>query len=209
MPGKSLVGNVYGDIKAIEYIGGKRYKCQCIKCGELSEQYSTNLKGIMECQKCGRGYRVDLTGKHYGLLKVKEYDKQTKKWVCECECGRRIKVKSNNLKSGNTLSCGRCMYEKAARRDVVGGTRVSQIGKAINKNNTSGITGVGYNKRKNKWYASIRFCGKDYWLGYYADKEDATQARKAAERQLHGNFIAWLEDERKCQRRKNKKEERE
>lgn len=206
MPKKLLIGNVYGDIKAIEYIGNKRYKCQCIKCGAESEQYSTNLKGEMQCKRCRKGYRVDLTGNQYGFLVVKEYDKQSKKWVCECRCGQKIEVKSNNLKHGNTLSCGKCKYIESAQRDIVAGTRVSQLNKTVNKNNTSGITGVGYNKRKNKWYASIRFCGKSYWLGYYDKKEDAAKARKLAEDHLHGNFLERLKSEmpERWERLKNK-----
>lgn len=194
MAKRSLVGNVYGEIKAVEYIGNKRYKCQCVKCGNISEQYSANLKGKMKCQKCGEGFRVDLTGKQYGFLKVKRYNKDTKKWVCECKCGRMIEVKSNNLKHDNTLSCGKCKYVESAQKDIVNGTRVSQIDKKINKNNTSGVTGVGFNKMKSKWYAAIRFCGKNYWLGYYDDKQDAIIVRRKAEEKLHGEFLEWYEN---------------
>lgn len=189
---KSLVGNIYGDIKAIEYIGNKKYKCQCIKCGTLSEKYSANLKGDIECQSCSKGYRVDLTGNQYGFLTVKEYNRQSKKWVCECKCGRKIEVRSNNLKHYNTQSCGKCKYVDAAQRDIVGGTRVSQLTKTVSKNNTSGVTGVGYNKRKGKWYASIRFCGKNYWLGYHDNMEDAIKARRDAEDRLHGDFLEYI-----------------
>lgn len=194
MSNRSLVGNVYGEIKAIEYIGNKRYQCQCIKCGNISEQYSANLKGKMKCRKCGDCFRVDLTGKQYGFLKVKSYNKNTKKWVCECKCGSMIEVKSNNLKHDNTLSCGKCKYVEAAQRDIVYGTRISQINKKISKNNTSGTTGVGFNKRKNKWYAAIRFCGKNYWLGYYDDKQDAIIVRRKAEEKLHGEFFELCEN---------------
>lgn len=167
MPKKSLVWNIYGDIQAIEYIGEKRYKCKCIKCGYVSIKHSSNLKGKLNCKICCPTFRVDLTDKQYGYLTVRAYNNKTKKWLCECKCGSKIEVKSNNLKHNNTLSCGKCKYVEASNRDVINGTRVSQIGKKINKNNTSGITGVGYNKRKSKWYAQIRFCGKNHWLGYY------------------------------------------
>lgn len=180
------------NIKAIKYIGNKKYKCQCIKCGALSEKYSANLKGDIECQSCSKGYRVDLTGSQYGFLTVKEYNKQSKKWICECKCGRKIEVQSNNLKHDNTQSCGKCKYVDAAQRDIVGGTRVSQLTRTVNKNNTSGVTGVGYNKRKGKWYASIRFCGKNHWLGYHDNMEDAVKARRDAEDKLHGDFLEWI-----------------
>ena len=195
MPKKTLTGNVYGDIKAIEYIGNSRYKCQCINCGVLSEQYSTNLKGDIHCQKCGKAYRVDLTGNQYGFLTVKEYNRDTKKWVCECKCGRKIEVKSNNLKHNNTMSCGKCKYIEAVQQRIIGGTNINQINKTVSKRNTSGIVGVGYNRRRNKWYAAIQFCGKKYFLGNYDKKEDAASVRKTAESRLHGDFLQWLKEE--------------
>lgn len=112
--------------------------------------------------------------------------------MCECKCGRKIKVKSNNLKHNNTLSCGKCKSVESAQNDIVGGTRLSQINKKLNKNNTSGVTGVGFNKRRNKWYASIRFRGENYWLGNYDKREDAVNARKEAEDKLYGDFLEWL-----------------
>lgn len=192
---KALTGNIYGDIKALEYIGNKKYKCQCIRCGNISEMFSSNLYGEIECQKCNKkGFRVDLTDKRYGLLTVESYNSESKKWVCRCECGKYTEVKSNNLKHCNTQSCGKCKYIQLARKDVVAGTRVSQINKKVSKNNTSGVTGVGFNKRKSKWYAAIRFCGKSYWLGYHDKKEDAIGSRKSAEEKLHGDFLEWYKN---------------
>lgn len=187
---KSLVGNIYGDIKAIEYIGNKKYKCQCIKCGHISERFSTNLKGELTCAECNQGFIVDLRDRTYGNLTVLDYNKQTKKWICRCNiCGALTEVRSNNLKSGNTSSCGRCGHIEALHRDVIDGTRLALLNQKISSNNTSGYTGVGFNKRKNKWYASIMFQGKTYWLGYFIEKDDAIKARQIAEEKLHGGFI--------------------
>lgn len=189
---KSLVGNIYGDIKAIEYLGNKKYKCQCIKCGHISEKFSSNLKGNITCTQCNRGFIVDLRNKTYGSLTVIDYNKQSKKWICRCnKCGTIIEVRSNNLKSGNTSTCGSCGRSEAVQRDIVNGTRVCMLNKSVGSNNTSGYTGVFFNKRKNKWCATITFQGKDYWLGYYFDKGDAIKARQMAEEKLYGDFIEW------------------
>lgn len=188
---RSLVGKIYGDIEAVEYIGNQKYRCRCIKCGNISEKFSSNLKGTLSCKECGDGFKVNLTGNQYGKLEVKLYNKETKKWICQCECGRFIEVKSNNLKSGNTSSCGVCGYKDLAARCIVQGTRVTQLDVGLRKNNTSGVTGVGFHKRKGKWYACIRFRGIVYWLGYYDYIQDAIDARKEAETKLHGDFMAW------------------
>lgn len=51
--------------------------------------------------------------------------------------------------------------------------------------NTSGITGVY--KRKNRWQAAIGVNGKFKSLGYFLTKEEAIQARKAAEEKYLNN----------------------
>lgn len=48
-------------------------------------------------------------------------------------------------------------------------------------NNTSGVSGVGWYKRDQKWQAKIRVNRKLVHLGYFSSKEEAVAARKAAE----------------------------
>lgn len=52
---------------------------------------------------------------------------------------------------------------------------------AMRKTNTSGVIGVFWRKREQKWSAEIKSAGKQISLGYFADIESATAARKAAE----------------------------
>lgn len=47
--------------------------------------------------------------------------------------------------------------------------------------NTSGVTGVYWKKQCSKWAVQIRISGKNTHIGYFADKDDAVAARKAAE----------------------------
>ena len=47
--------------------------------------------------------------------------------------------------------------------------------------NTSGVTGVCWDKCNNKWLANITVKGKQIYLGRFTNKEDAIQARKEAE----------------------------
>jgi hypothetical protein len=49
------------------------------------------------------------------------------------------------------------------------------------RNNTSGTTGVFWHSRRRKWLVNIRAHGRTLHLGYFADKQDAVAARKAAE----------------------------
>ena len=63
----------------------------------------------------------------------------------------------------------------------------NSMNKTLRKNN-SGITGVGLDKRCNKWRAVITLNQKFIWLGEYADKDDAIKARLLAEAKYFGDF---------------------
>lgn len=52
----------------------------------------------------------------------------------------------------------------------------------IRRTNTSGVTGVYWEKRHNKWYASICMFGKRKYLGSYINFIDAVKARWKAEK---------------------------
>ncbi len=58
----------------------------------------------------------------------------------------------------------------------------------LNKNNTSGATGVYWNKGAQKWEAHIKINGKKKFLGYFLNKEDAIPVRKEAELKYFGKF---------------------
>lgn len=58
----------------------------------------------------------------------------------------------------------------------------------IPTNNTSGVKGVTWNKRTNKWRAYIKYHQEQINLGYYIDKENAIEAREKAELKYFGEF---------------------
>lgn len=119
-------------------------------------------------------------------------------WKCKCDCGNIVEVSVKNLtaKSGkNTRSCG-CVLEdyqrtkgtqilrEEVKKDCVEGTKIHSLSMKISINNTSGIKGVSWDKRKNKWISQICFKRTNYKLGYYDNIEDAAKARKDAEEKL-------------------------
>lgn len=62
-------------------------------------------------------YEPVVIGKRYGKLTVeKKAEKKGKsrdsRWVCLCDCGKRTVAMANNLKKGNTRSCGCLTYER-------------------------------------------------------------------------------------------------
>lgn len=58
----------------------------------------------------------------------------------------------------------------------------------IRKNNSSGITGVSWLEKNQKWRASITVNYKTIYLGMFLSKEEAAQARKEAEEKYFKEF---------------------
>lgn len=52
---------------------------------------------------------------------------------------------------------------------------------AIGKSNASGVQGVGWHRRANKWLSQIKVDGKVIYLGVFKIFDDAVTARKNAE----------------------------
>jgi hypothetical protein len=76
--------------------------------------------------------------------------------------------------------------------------RENALNQKQSKKNTSGQTGVSWNKRAKMWVAYIKIDGKLIHLGYYIEKEDAIKARKEAEIKygFHENHGKKLEEKK-------------
>ena len=65
----------------------------------------------------------DLTGQKFGRLTcIKDAGRSSRKqvlWLCKCDCGKLVIVKSNSLLTGNTKSCGCLAREILIKRNTV------------------------------------------------------------------------------------------
>ena len=76
--------------------------------------------------------------------------------------------------------------------------RGNMMNKLLYKNSTSGVCGVSWNKRDNKWVAYIRVEGRMLHLGSYSNRDEAIAARQCANAKYgfhsnHGQCWAELE----------------
>ena len=108
--------------------------CQC-ECGTVKPVNIRNL--INDCSKdCGCGRKAMLTetkslnlvGNRYGKLVVEELLDGSNKfnrrmYRCKCDCGKFTTVRSVDLKSGNTKSCG-CLGSAYAKRNILKGDAI-------------------------------------------------------------------------------------
>lgn len=64
----------------------------------------------------------------------------------------------------------------------------NQMNRDVMSNNTSGYTGVTWDKTRNKWKATINENGHCHNLGRFDRLEDAIAARKVAEEKYHNEY---------------------
>jgi hypothetical protein len=62
-----------------------------------------------------------------------------------------------------------------------------QINRGLDRNNTSGVRGVHWNKERGKWMVKVKLNNKSHFGGYYDDLEEAAAAAQALRERLHGS----------------------
>lgn len=84
------------------------------------------------------GNFIDLTGRYFERIKVVRIAGRNSSgsivWECQCKCGNITKVRTADLMSGHTVSCGCLKNEKARQRMTKHGksnTRLHNIWKGI------------------------------------------------------------------------------
>lgn len=203
----------------------------CPHCGSKTWKRTDVIKNIVSCGCYNRehnyikktdfseGYKVNMLTVLYNTDEKKDNEYL---WKCRCDCGKEILVKSSVLKSKMKYSCGcenhnnfvKSMIEnskKNKKQYYVNGTNIETITRnKLIKTNTSGVNGVTWRKDRGKWQAQICFKGKNYFLGYYDDKNLAKMARTKAEEYLLKDFVEWYKNEykeewEKLQQRREKK----
>lgn len=121
-----LTNQRFGSLTAIEIAppfiqpSGKKvsaWKCQC-DCGNIINVRTDNLRnGHTTSCGCACG-RIDITGKQFGRLTVIKYNGDSE-WLCQCDCGNKVSVKTYNLNSGNTKSCGCLQKDRTSEASFI------------------------------------------------------------------------------------------
>lgn len=152
---------------------------------------------------------IDITGEKFGSLKVVKFrglnDNNRAIWECKCDCGNIRVYELQDLKRNKSCGCKRYKtskyikasienqkraYKVYSEKYLLDSTNLCSITKeTLQSNNKSGVKGVSWDKKRDKWLAQIQFQKKSYNLGRYENKEDAIAARKDAEEKLHKKFL--------------------
>lgn len=115
---------------------------------------------------------IDLIGKKFCKLKVIKLQKPKKNktiWLCVCECGNLTEVISQNLRNGNTKSCGCLHTEKLVSVLTIHGLTKRRLNVSVEYNTWVSIKQRCYNKNnqsyKNYGGRGIKVCAR--WRNSY------------------------------------------
>lgn len=134
----------------------------------------------------------DLTGRRFGWLVVLRRNGTYKdghhaQWLCRCDCGKEINVRSSDLLSGHSVSCGCKRHNPKKQNDFFDGTRLTSIERVMKRKSScsnTGYTGVYYDSRQNRYAVSIVSKGITYRKSFH-NLNDAIAARAAAVEKYH------------------------
>lgn len=153
--------------------------------------------------------RIDLVNKRFGRLTVTAFAGTGKngnaQWECHCDCGNVVVVDGYLLRKGSTKSCGCLRRERgrevmetndrliANRGDVrnlkqVNGTSVVSIMKK-RRTNKSGVAGVSYDTRSDRWVARLMIRGKYVLNHSFSTFNEAVEAREKAIKDNLGDIL--------------------
>lgn len=200
------VNKIYGGLKVLNVSNTKNPKalCKCLACGKEKE-YGLNWLIKKKPESCGCLNVSDISGMRFGFLEpispTEEREGGSVVWKCRCHnCGRICMISNAAMTQRGRKHCG-CMsskihsetckenFPKGLGKGMIEGTSIFSI--KSNKARPESSTGIrGVSPTKNgKYRVRLTFKGKTYYLGTYDTIEDATAARKEAEKKIYGDFL--------------------
>lgn len=151
------------------------WKCMC-DCGNETLVDGANLRnGHTKSCGClrvisGKKNTKNLIGKQFGRLMVLQKAENEKgrvvKWICLCDCGKKVIVSGNNLKNGHTTSCGCLQSEKTIASNTTHNrskTRLYRIWKGMKNRCTNS------NVRSYKDYGARGITVCDEWMNNFVN----------------------------------------
>lgn len=219
---KFEIGDVYkgsrviGVLKKYEQTS---YQFICAGCGKEAERVHAVFLERPLCSEClsrqNKDEKIEISKEKYEgkilngikIISVVGYDQNhighslVVKAVCPI-CSNTFETYVSRIKQG-LKSCADCAMKNLDKgREIslkmcVAGTNVSSISgtRRVNKNSSTGHTGVSVDGKSGRYRAYINFRRKQYYLGMYDKIEDAIKARKAAEKEIYGDFLDWYAKE--------------
>lgn len=113
-----LTNQHFGTLVVKKYLGRSKWQCKCLKCGNSIIATTAVLHNLVKLNHDGCKHVTPVKiGNKYGYLTVineapdyikPKSNRHERRWLCECQCGRKKIILEDNLKSFKSTSCGKC-----------------------------------------------------------------------------------------------------
>lgn len=175
---------------------GRTVSCGCYKKEVNSKRYKKyntyNLSGeygIGYTSNTKEAFYFDL--EDYDLIKSYCWYKGSYGYIMSNKDGEHVKLHRLVMNASGNEHVDHIKHNKNDnRKSMLRIVTVSQnqMNKGLQKNNTSGVTGVYYNKIDCCWFARIKVNKNTIHLGSFTSFDDAVKARKDAEKKYFGKY---------------------
>lgn len=181
-------GNTNVSLPIADIRDGKRIKsCGCLGGRRSGCNYEFNDNYVIGKDLNGNVFYFDKDD--YDLLKDVNWHVEKNGYVRGYKDG--IMVRMHKLLLNNNLTVDHINHQRNDNRRINLRTVTTQNNTrntSIRCTNTSGVTGVYYNKLNKYWVAQITVDGKTIHLGSFQDFNEAVKIRKEAEEKYFGEY---------------------
>lgn len=192
-----LTGRRFGRLTVLGDVGKRNprkavlWQCLC-DCGKITFARGDHLKNgkIKSCGCLNKDRKQvrfkDLSNyenENFKVLKKVESKNQRAMWLCKCKhCGKTIELHSNNINKYHSCGC----LKKGASREYMKSIADYESLKSTKptKKSTTGVRGVYFHKRKQRFMAFINVDKKPKYLGSFKNLDDAQKVRREAEKEF-------------------------
>jgi hypothetical protein len=154
--------------------------------GYRNSSKTNQLRNIRPKSKTGiKGINYDSNRNKWSVAINNRFECYTNDFKAACDY-LNIPYKSN----GYTKLIDKIIKKEKEKRKLI--TQINRIKKTING---PADRGVSYDSKRNKWQAGLRFQGKRIFLGRFETKQEAIEARLAAEEKYFKPILEKYEKE--------------
>ena len=183
-----LTGQKFGELTAVEYMGGQYWKCKC-SCGQTCIKHRNHLIDgrAIKCSKEHGKIKDNLCGKKFTNLTVLKYLGNSV-WRCRCICGNIIPVFEANLLNLSVRQCG-CTYkyidDEQAEKLVYAASK--KLGDAMQIKSLAQLIGISESQAKQYIFRcdSLKNIVGDYIL----EKEKVIKVLKSVISEIYSGHI--------------------
>lgn len=120
-------GKILRDWKVITGEPGRGWLCECVDCGRKTWKSARDMVMGRESKcMCRFNYgkyddASEWVGKRFGHIVISSpYDKKTKTFECECDCGNIFTARAKDISRGYYTSCGKCFWHNVNSKTMFG-----------------------------------------------------------------------------------------